>query len=33
VPQWIYTIWLPVLSALIALRIAGRLVRLLLTVR
>ena len=29
VPQWIYTIWLPVFSALIALRIAGRLVRLL----
>jgi TRAP-type C4-dicarboxylate transport system permease small subunit len=33
VPQWIYTIWLPVFSALIALRIAGRLVRLLLPVR
>jgi TRAP-type C4-dicarboxylate transport system permease small subunit len=29
VPQWIYTIWLPAFSALIALRIAGRLVRLL----
>jgi hypothetical protein len=29
VPQWIYTIWLPVFAALIALRIAGRLVRLL----
>jgi TRAP-type C4-dicarboxylate transport system permease small subunit len=29
VPQWIYTIWLPVLSALITLRILGRLVRLL----
>lgn len=33
VPQWIYTIWLPVFSALIALRIAGRLVRLLLPAR
>jgi TRAP-type C4-dicarboxylate transport system permease small subunit len=29
VPQWIYTVWLPVFSAIIALRIAGRLVRLL----
>jgi TRAP-type C4-dicarboxylate transport system permease small subunit len=28
VPQWIYTVWLPVFSALIALRILGRLVRL-----
>lgn len=30
VPQWIYTVWLPVFSALIALRILGRLARLLL---
>jgi TRAP-type C4-dicarboxylate transport system permease small subunit len=30
VPQWIYTIWLPAFSALIALRILGRLARLLL---
>lgn len=29
IPQWIYTIWLPLLSALIFLRILGRLVRLL----
>jgi TRAP-type C4-dicarboxylate transport system permease small subunit len=29
VPQWLYTIWLPAFSALIALRILGRLVRLL----
>lgn len=29
VPQWIYTVWLPVFSALIALRILGRLARLL----
>ena len=29
VPQWIYTIWLPLLSAVIALRIAGRVARLL----
>lgn len=29
VPQWIYTIWLPLLSALITLRILGRLLRLL----
>jgi TRAP-type C4-dicarboxylate transport system permease small subunit len=29
VPQWIYTIWLPAFAALITLRIAGRLVRLL----
>jgi len=28
IPQWIYTVWLPLLSALIALRIAGRLARL-----
>jgi TRAP-type C4-dicarboxylate transport system permease small subunit len=28
VPQWIYTVWLPVLCALIALRIVGRLARL-----
>jgi TRAP-type C4-dicarboxylate transport system permease small subunit len=33
VPQWIYTIWLPAFSALIALRIAGRLARLLRPVR
>jgi TRAP-type C4-dicarboxylate transport system permease small subunit len=30
VPQWIYTVWLPVFSALIALRILGRLARLML---
>jgi TRAP-type transport system small permease protein len=30
VPQWIYTVWLPLFSALIALRILGRLARLLL---
>jgi TRAP-type C4-dicarboxylate transport system permease small subunit len=29
VPQWIYTIWLPLFSALITLRILGRLARLL----
>ncbi len=29
VPQWLYTVWLPVFSAMIALRIAGRLARLL----
>lgn len=29
IPQWIYTIWLPLLAALIGLRIAGRIVRLL----
>jgi TRAP-type C4-dicarboxylate transport system permease small subunit len=29
IPQWIYTIWLPLLSALIFLRIVGRVVRLL----
>lgn len=29
IPQWIYTFWLPVLAALIGLRIAGRIVRLL----
>jgi TRAP-type C4-dicarboxylate transport system permease small subunit len=29
IPQWIYTIWLPLLSALIFLRILGRLLRLL----
>ncbi|HEY8605878.1 MAG TPA: TRAP transporter small permease [Noviherbaspirillum sp.] len=28
IPQWIYTIWLPLLSAVICLRILGRLVRL-----
>jgi TRAP-type transport system small permease protein len=28
IPQWIYTVWLPLLSALITLRIAGRLARL-----
>jgi TRAP-type C4-dicarboxylate transport system permease small subunit len=27
VPQWLYTVTLPALSALICLRIAGRLVR------
>ncbi len=27
VPQWIYTIWLPLLSVVIFLRIAGRLIR------
>lgn len=29
IPQWIYTIWLPLLSAVIFLRVVGRLVRLL----
>lgn len=29
IPQWIYTIWLPLLAALIGLRILGRIVRLL----
>ena len=29
IPQWIYTVWLPLFSALITLRILGRLVRLL----
>lgn len=29
IPQWIYTLWLPLLAALIDLRIAGRIVRLL----
>lgn len=29
IPQWIYTLWLPLLAALITLRIAGRIVRLL----
>lgn len=29
IPQWIYTLWLPLLSALIGLRIAGRIMRLL----
>jgi TRAP-type transport system small permease protein len=29
VPQWIYTVWLPVFAALITLRIVGRLARLL----
>ena len=28
IPQWIYTIWLPLLSALIALRVLGRILRL-----
>ena len=28
IPQWLYTLWLPLLSALIGLRIAGRIVRL-----
>ena len=28
IPQWIYTIWLPLLSAVILLRLVGRLVRL-----
>ncbi|MFC0387422.1 TRAP transporter small permease [Muricoccus vinaceus] len=27
VPQWLYTVWMPVLSAVIVLRIAGRMVR------
>jgi TRAP-type C4-dicarboxylate transport system permease small subunit len=27
-PNWIYTVWLPLLSALILVRIGGRLVRL-----
>jgi TRAP-type C4-dicarboxylate transport system permease small subunit len=30
VPQWIYTVWLPVFSAVITLRILGRLARLVL---
>ena len=29
IPQWIYTVWLPLLSLLIFLRIVGRMVRLL----
>ena len=29
IPQWIYTIWLPLLSAVITLRIVGRIMRLL----
>lgn len=33
IPQWIYTIWLPLLSAVIALRILGRIVRLVRQVR
>ena len=28
IPQWIYTLWLPLLSAVIVLRIVGRIVRL-----
>jgi len=28
VPQWLYTIWLPVLSALVCARIIGRMIRL-----
>jgi TRAP-type C4-dicarboxylate transport system permease small subunit len=28
IPQWIYTLWLPLLSAVITLRIIGRIVRL-----
>lgn len=28
IPQWIYTLWLPLLSAVIMLRIVGRIVRL-----
>ena len=28
IPQWIYTIWLPLLSAVIVLRLVGRLLRL-----
>ena len=28
IPQWIYTVWLPILFAVIALRLFGRLVRL-----
>jgi TRAP-type transport system small permease protein len=28
IPQWIYTLWLPLLSAVITLRILGRIVRL-----
>lgn len=28
IPQWIYTLWLPLLAALIGLRIAGRILRL-----
>jgi TRAP-type C4-dicarboxylate transport system permease small subunit len=27
IPQWIYTIWLPLLSVVIFLRIVGRLIR------
>ncbi|MBM3525344.1 MAG: TRAP transporter small permease, partial [Alphaproteobacteria bacterium] len=27
VPQWLYTVWLPVLAALCVLRLAGRLMR------
>ncbi|WP_235924635.1 TRAP transporter small permease [Roseomonas harenae] len=27
VPQWLYTVWMPVLSAVIVLRIAGRMIR------
>jgi len=33
IPQWIYTLWLPVLSAAISLRITGRIVRLVRLVR
>lgn len=29
IPQWLYTIWLPVLAAVIVMRIAGRIARLL----
>lgn len=29
IPQWIYTLWLPLLSGLISLRISGRIIRLL----
>ena len=29
IPQWLYTLWLPLLAALIGLRIAGRIARLL----
>ena len=28
VPQWLYTIWLPVLSAVVCTRIIGRMIRL-----
>lgn len=28
IPQWIYTVWLPLLCAVITLRIAGRIIRL-----